>query len=164
MIELKGYNLLRAAKRGWSAPCHTNRILSASGPSEVESNFAEVIFHDARMKKVLLYVPVVLSLVILGAHFMRYGHSTGVVGSMVLIALLFVRKAWAARLIQVVLILGALEWLRTIFELAQVRATLGQPFARMLVILGVVTALTVCAALLFQSPTLKRIYRLDRGN
>lgn len=116
------------------------------------------------MKKVLLYVPVVLSFVILGAHFMRYGNSTGVVGSTVLIALLFVRKAWAARLIQVVLILGALEWLRTIFELAQVRATLGQPFARMLVILGVVTALTVCAALLFQSPTLKRIYRLDRGN
>ena len=116
------------------------------------------------MKKVLLYVPVVLSLVVLGAHFMRYGNSTGVVGSAILIALLFVRRAWAARLIQVVLILGALEWGRTLFELAQVRATQGQPFARMLVILGVVTALTVCAALLFQSPTLKRIYRLDRGN
>jgi hypothetical protein len=33
------------------------------------------------MKKVLLYVPVVLSLVILGAHFLRYGNSTGVVGA-----------------------------------------------------------------------------------
>jgi hypothetical protein len=40
----------------------------------------------------------------------------------------------------VVLSLGALEWVRTLYELAQVRAALGQPF---------------------QSPALKKIYRLD---
>jgi hypothetical protein len=101
------------------------------------------------MKKVLLYVPVVLSLVILGAHFLRYGNSTGV-------------RPWVARLMQVVLILGALEWLRTLYELAQVRAALDQPFTRMSIILGVVAAVTFCSALLFQSQALKRIYRLDR--
>jgi hypothetical protein len=114
------------------------------------------------MKKVLIYVPVVLSLVILGAHFMRYGNSIGVLGSLVLIALLTVRRPWVARLMQVVLILGALEWVRTLYELVQVRATLGQPFIRMIVILGVVVAVTLCSALLFQSPDLKRVYRLDR--
>ena len=114
------------------------------------------------MKKVLLYVPVVLSLVILGAHFLRYGNSTGVFGSLVLIGLLIVRRPWVARLIQIALILGALEWVRTLYEFAQIRAALGQPFTRMIIILGVVAALTFCSALLFQSQALKRIYRLDR--
>ena len=114
------------------------------------------------MKKVLIYVPVVLSLVILGAHFMRYGNSIGVFGSLVLIALLIVRRPWVARLMQVVLMLGALEWVRTLYELAQVRAAHGQPFTRMIVILGVVVAVTFCSALLFQSSAFKRIYRLDR--
>ena len=113
------------------------------------------------MKKVLVYVPVILSLVILGAHFMRYGNSMGVVGALALIALLIVRRPWVARLMQVVLILGALEWVRTLYELAQVRAALGQPFTRMTIILGVVAAVTFCSALLFQSPALKKIYRLD---
>jgi hypothetical protein len=113
------------------------------------------------MNKVLPYIPVVLSLVILGAHFMRYGNSIGVIGSLVLIVLLMVRRPWVARLMQVILVLGALEWARTLYELAQVRAAYGQPFTRMIIILGVVVAVTFCSALLFQSPALKKIYRLD---
>jgi hypothetical protein len=114
------------------------------------------------MKKALLYVPVVLSLVVLGAHFMRYGNSVGVAAALVLIALLIVHRPWVARLMQVVLVLGALEWVYTIYELVQVRAAQGQPFTRMVVILGVVAAVTFLSALLFQTPALKETYRLDR--
>ena len=114
------------------------------------------------MKKVLVYVPVVLSLVVLGAHFMRYDNSIGVFGSLVLIALLVVRRPWVARLVQVALILGALEWIRTLYELVQVRVAIGQPVTRMTVILGVVVVVTFCSSLLFQLPVLKRIYRTDR--
>ena len=110
------------------------------------------------MKKVLLYVPIVLSLVVLGAHFMRDGSFVGVFGALLLIGLLFVRRSWIARLEQVMLTLGALEWLRTMYELAHIRALHGQPYGRMLVILGIVAAVTLCSALLFQSPTLKKIY------
>jgi len=110
------------------------------------------------MKKVLLYLPVILSLVILGAHFMRYGNSIGVIGALLLIALLIVRRPWVARLMQVVLILGALEWVRTLYELVQVRAADGQPFGRMMVILGIIAVVTFCSALLFQTPALKKIY------
>lgn len=115
------------------------------------------------MRKVLLYLPIVLSLVVLGAHFLRYGNAVGVSGSLLVIALLFVRQPWAARLTQVVLLLGALEWLRTLYELAQLRAALGQPFTRMVLILAIVAAVTFCSAFLFQLPALKRIYRLDGG-
>ncbi len=114
------------------------------------------------MKNVLLYVPVVLSLVVLGAHFMRYDNSVGVVGALALIALLIVRRPWVARLLQVVLVLGALEWVHTIYELVQVRAAQGQPFVRMTVILGVVAAVTFLSALFFQSPVMKNVYGLDR--
>ena len=107
----------------------------------------------------MLYVPVVLSLVTLGAHFMRYGNWIAVFASLALIALLAVRQAWVARLMQIVLVLGALEWVRTLYELVQLRTALGQPFARMTVILGVVAAVTFCSALLFQTRTFKRIYR-----
>ena len=113
------------------------------------------------MTAVLLYIPIVLSLVVLGAHFLRYGNSIGVVAALILIALLFVRRSWVARLMQVVLVLGALEWLRTMYEIAQIRALHGQPYGRMLVILGIVAAVALCSALLFQSPKLKKIYGLE---
>ena len=110
------------------------------------------------MTAVLLYIPIVLSLLVLGAHFLRYGNSIGVVAALLLIALLFIRRSWVARLMQVVLVLGALEWLRTMYEIAQIRALHGQPYGRMLVILGIVAAVALCSALLFQSATLKKIY------
>ena len=114
------------------------------------------------MKKVLLYIPIVLSLVVLGAHFMRYGNSIGVFAALVLIGLLFIRRPWVARLMQVVLVLGALEWVRTMYELGHMRALHGQPYGRMLVILGIVATVTLCSALLFQSATLKKVYGLER--
>jgi hypothetical protein len=52
----------------------------------------DLICHHAAMKKVLIYIPVVLSLVILGAHFMRWGNAIGVFGSLALIALLIVDR------------------------------------------------------------------------
>lgn len=103
-----------------------------------------------------------LSLAVLGAHFVRYGDMFFVGGVVALMALLFVRQAWVARMMQVVLVLGALEWLRTLYGLVQMRAALGEPYGRMVVILGVVAALTACSALVFQSQALKRVYGLDR--
>ncbi|MCP5091877.1 MAG: hypothetical protein GY949_13235 [Gammaproteobacteria bacterium] len=110
--------------------------------------------------KALLYILIVLSSIALGAHFLRYGSDIGVGASVVLVGLLFIRQAWAARLVQVALVLGAVEWLRTLYALAQWRAAQGEPLTRMIVILGSVAAVTFCSALLFQSKTLKKIYRL----
>lgn len=114
------------------------------------------------MKKVLVYIPVILSLVVLGAHFMRYDNTLAVFGVLLLIALLFVRLPWVARVMQAALVLGALEWAFTIYELVKMRAALDQPFTRMLIILGIVTVVTACSALLFQTPTLKKIYGFYR--
>ena len=110
------------------------------------------------MKRVSLFIPIVISLVVLGAHFLRDGLWAGVFVCLLLVGLLFVRRPWVMRVIQVALVLGALEWLRTMYELGHIRALHGQPYGRMLVILGAVAAVTLCSALLFQSKTLREIY------
>jgi hypothetical protein len=114
------------------------------------------------MTRVLSYLLIVLSLIILGAHFLRDGQTVAVAGSLLLVPLLMVRRPWVARLTQLVLILGAIEWLRTIYVLVQLRTAHDEPFARLVVILGLVAAVTLCAALLFQFSPLRRIYRLDK--
>ena len=70
-----------------------------------------------RMKK-LLFIPVVLSLLVLGAHFMRDGNDIGVAISVGLIGLLFVKRPGAARIVQVALLIGALEWVWTIYTVS----------------------------------------------
>jgi len=108
----------------------------------------------------LLYIPIVLSLVALGAHFLRYGNDLGVTAAVVLIGLLFLRRAWVARLVQVALVLGTIEWLWTMYTLVQMRAVQGAPATRMVLILGAVALVAFGSALLFQTKRLKRAYRL----
>ena len=110
------------------------------------------------MVRALYFVPIVLSLLVLGAHFLRDGSMVLVVACLTLVALLFVRRIWAARIVQGVLVLGALEWLWTLYGLVQVRAALDQPYVRMSVILGTVAAVTLASALLFETQALRRIY------
>ena len=108
----------------------------------------------------LLFLPIVLSLLVLGAHFLRAGSTAIVAAIVLLLALLFVRRHWAARLVQAALMLGALEWLRTLLRLAGERMRAGESVMRLVVILGVVAGFTVLSALAFQTKTLGLVYRL----
>jgi len=93
--------------------------------------------------KALFVSIVVVSLILLGAHFLRYGNVFGLAASLVLIGLLFVRSPWAARIIQLGLVLGAIEWGHTLYELVQVRMAQGAPVARMVAIIGTVIVVTL---------------------
>ncbi len=110
----------------------------------------------------LQLIPVVLSAVLMGAHCLRYGHLWLVLLCLALPLLLLFRRSWAARTVQVALVLAAVEWLRTTVSLAAWRIEHGEPWARMVVILGVVTALTAGSALVFFSSRLRRRYGLGR--
>ena len=93
-----------------------------------------------------------LALVLLAAHFFRGGLLPLAAVSFGLVALLFVPRPWAALLLRTALALGSIEWLRTAWNLAEHRALAGQPYTRMLLILGAVAALTVVAAWLAGRP------------
>ncbi len=114
------------------------------------------------MKKVALYIPIVLSLVVLGAHFMRYGNFIGVAAVVVLLGLLFVRRPFVARVLQLALIVGAAEWGYTLYRLAKFRAAMELPSTRMVLILGAVAAVTFFSALLFETAILRKTYGLER--
>jgi len=110
------------------------------------------------MKAAAQLIPVVLSLLVLAAHFLRDGSLPLTAVTLALLGLLAVRRRWSARIVQVVLVLGALEWIRTLVVLASYRADAGQPVLRMGIILGVVAAFTLFSAWMFQTATLRRVY------
>ena len=107
----------------------------------------------------LALIPVVLSLLLLAAHLLRGGHILLIVVVAMLVGLLAVRRPWAARVVQVGLLLGALEWVRTLVALSSSRVAAGQPATRLVLILGAVTAITALSALLFETGPLRRFYR-----
>jgi hypothetical protein len=104
--------------------------------------------------------PAALALLVLGAHFLRAGHLALVVVALTVVALFFVRRPWAARAVQGTLVLGALEWLRTLAFLAGERRALGAPYLRLTIILGGVALATVLSLLAFRSRIVKEHFRL----
>lgn len=106
----------------------------------------------------LQLLPVVFSLVVLGAHFLRAGNVALLGLVCIALGLLGVRRPLAARLIQAALVLGALEWLRTLVSLTAWRAETGQPVVRLIVILGGVAILTGSSALVFRAARIRSWY------
>lgn len=103
-----------------------------------------------------------VALLLLAAHFARAQWWLPAGISVALVGLLAIRRRWAARAVQAALVLGAIEWLRTLAALAATRMAIGQPYARLVVILGVVAGLTLASALVFRSRALRERFRLDR--
>jgi hypothetical protein len=107
------------------------------------------------MRAIVSRVLAGLALLLLAAHFFRAGLVPLTVLCTMLIGLLFVRATWSLRVLQAVLALGALEWLRTAWVFAAARAAQGQPYGRLLAILGTVAAVTAIAALWLPRPALR---------
>jgi hypothetical protein len=107
----------------------------------------------------LRLLPAGLSALVLGAHFLRRG-DLGLVGAcLLLLGLLFVRRLWAARLVQLALLAGAVEWLRTLAALLPARRAAGEPWVRLVAILGGVALLALVGAALFETRRLRERYR-----
>ncbi len=112
-----------------------------------------------RRAAVLRLIPVVLSLLVLGAHAFRAGSVVVVTLLAMTLALLFVPRRWAARVVQVVLVLGTIEWLMTLAQLLFERSFTGEPVARLVLILAAVAAFTAASTLVFRSAPLRAFYR-----
>lgn len=97
--------------------------------------------------KVIRLIPLLLSCLLLGAHFLRAGLTPMVILSLNLPFLLFIKQQWATRLLQLCMILGAVEWLRTLFFMVTERQNMGEPWLRLVLILGGVSLFTALSAL-----------------
>ena len=110
-------------------------------------------------------IPVILSTLLLGAHFFRSGLTFLAVLIALFPAVLLVKRAWAARLTQFVLVLGGIEWVRTLLVFVAERREMGLPWTRLAVILGTVALFNFGAGLLFSlSGELRKAYGLDRSS
>lgn len=107
----------------------------------------------------LRLLPVILSFLLLGAHFYRAGLPPLTLLCVAVLFLLFLRKSWVPLLFQVLLVLGALEWLRTLFMFAQMRIAWGEPWTRLAIILGAVALFTALSGLVFKNRKLASRYR-----
>lgn len=96
--------------------------------------------------------PAGLAALLLAAHFLRAGNLGATAFSLVFPALLFLRRRWAVRVVQGILVAGSCEWLRTLYILADQRQQEGAPWIRMALILGVVAVLSAGAALALVPP------------
>jgi len=107
---------------------------------------------------VLRLLPVILSFGLLAAHFYRAGYPALTLCCIGVLILLFIRKSWVPRLFQFLLILGALEWLRSLYFLAAMRIAWDQPWTRMAIILGAVALFTALSGFVFKSNALRARY------
>ena len=109
----------------------------------------------------LQMVPVILSLLVLAAHFLRSGPLLLVPVLIVVVSMCFVRRPWAGRTVQVVLAVGALEWGRTAVVIARQRLAAGEPWIRMGAILAIVAVVAVLSLLLMGSGRMRGWFRTD---
>jgi hypothetical protein len=100
-----------------------------------------------------------LAFLLLAAHFYRAAQWPLMAASIALALLLALPRAWAARLAQVALVLGTLEWVRAAAVLVHERIAFGAPWLRLVLILGAVALFTAASVLVFQASTIRRWYR-----
>jgi len=104
----------------------------------------------------LRLLPVIFSFLLLAAHFFRADQVVLAAISLAFPLLLFLKEAWIVQLIQVALLLGSIEWIRTLVIFVQQRIDFGQPWTRLAIILGSVALFTALSALVFRSQTLRQ--------
>lgn len=97
--------------------------------------------------KALAAIPLVLSSLVMAAHFYRGGELGFVLLALVAPLLVTTRERIPIRIVQFLLVAGAAEWLWTAYAIAQLRAVSGAPVTRMLLILGAVALFTALSAI-----------------
>lgn len=103
-------------------------------------------------------LPVIFSFLLFGAHILRAGEPVLAAAWSVLLLLLAVRRWWVPPVMQALLAVAVIEWLRTLYLLVSMRLAFDMPSGRLVLILGAVAAFTALSALVFRLRALRRCY------
>jgi len=102
-------------------------------------------------------------LLILAAHFLRSAQFVATAICVMLTFIVFAYKPYAARLAQIALLIGTLEWIATAFALSAERSAIGAPALRMQIILVSVGAVCFLSIFVFYTRTLRERFGLGRS-
>ncbi len=105
-------------------------------------------------------LPVIFNLLILSAHFSRLDLPILTLLLLLLPLILFIKKRWVANFVRILLVLGSIEWIRSMFKYVFERQSIGEPYIRLVLILGIVALFTGLSALIFRTQSLKILYKL----
>jgi uncharacterized membrane protein HdeD (DUF308 family) len=111
-----------------------------------------------RWRQPLQAALVTLACLLIAAHFLRADARLVAVLSAAVPCLLAVRRSWAPRVVQLVLLAATVEWIRTAIVLVHDRRAAGAPWRRMVTILLAVAGVTLWAAL--SAPRASRVSTL----
>jgi hypothetical protein len=115
-----------------------------------------------KIMNVLRLVPVILSAVLLAAHFSRANQTGLAIVCLLFPFLLLIKRRWVAIVFQVLLLLAAMEWIQTTLRIVHIRQSNGEAWTRLVIILGSVALFTALAALVFETKKLKQRF-VDTG-
>jgi ferredoxin len=104
---------------------------------------------------------VIAALVLMAAHSLRHGDVGLCAGLVALAGLCFGRSAWLRPVLTVTLGYGVWMWLHTAQTLVAMRQGLSEPWLRLAVILGAVTAITALGFVLLQTRSARNFWHRD---
>lgn len=111
------------------------------------------------LQSFLSLLPVIFSLLLLTAHFMKVDILPLVILLLISPLGLLIKKPLIPRIYQIILILGSLEWIRTLIHYASQRQDKGEPWMRLAIILIVISLLTLASSLVFFTKSQKSRYK-----
>ncbi|MEA2096861.1 MAG: hypothetical protein U9P73_09255 [Candidatus Cloacimonadota bacterium] len=112
------------------------------------------------MKNFMKILPIILCSLIMAAHLGRANMFILQYISLLIPFLLFWKSKMAARIMQSILIIYSLEWIRMIIYYARIRIEQDEDWLRLAIILGTVAILTAATVLVFRTKSMKERYGL----
>ena len=107
---------------------------------------------------ILRIILLILTYLLLGAHFLREGEMILALSCLFIPFLLFIKRKWSIKVIQIFTYGGVLVWIKTLFVLINSRMDMGQPWIRMTIILFAVMLFTLISGFLLNSKVIKDKY------
>jgi hypothetical protein len=103
-------------------------------------------------------IPLILSAVLLAAHFLRSFNLIPMLFCLFTPFLLLIKKRWVLYVLQSLTVVSALIWMVALYVIIQERISEGRSWTASAIILGVVAAFTLFSGWLLNSPKVKDNY------
>jgi len=104
-------------------------------------------------------LPVLLSFLLIAAHFSRADQSILLIISLTIPFLLLIKKRIIIRIMQIVLLLAGAEWIRAMLIYIEVRQSSGDDWTRLAIILSIVAIYTAFSGFFLQNVKILNMYK-----
>ncbi len=103
-------------------------------------------------------LPVILSCLIVAAHYSRGGNPHMTYAMLLFPLILLIRKKWVTYVSTIFLVFIGFVWFETTYKFVQIRQSMGMPYLRLMAILGTVGVVAIISSLVFKGKALRKRY------